>query len=50
MFPLPFPFKTYKICANHLIGSNIELQPMNGNDKVWIWAAQVCVRAHILPL
>ncbi|KAK8396428.1 hypothetical protein O3P69_005465 [Scylla paramamosain] len=32
--------QTYKICANHLITSNIDLQPLKGNDKVWIWAAQ----------
>ncbi|KAK4319922.1 hypothetical protein Pmani_009183 [Petrolisthes manimaculis] len=32
--------QTHKICANHHIAANIELQPMMNNDKVWLWAAQ----------
>ncbi|KAK8724994.1 hypothetical protein OTU49_011020 [Cherax quadricarinatus] len=32
--------QTHKICANHLVTANIDLQPMKNNDKVWIWAAQ----------
>ncbi|KAG0717434.1 E3 SUMO-protein ligase RanBP2 [Chionoecetes opilio] len=32
--------QTYKICANHLISANTELQAMIANDKAWIWAAQ----------
>ncbi|XP_042203503.1 ranBP2-like and GRIP domain-containing protein 3 isoform X1 [Homarus americanus] len=32
--------QTHKICANHLVTENIDIQPMKKNDKVWIWAAQ----------
>ncbi|XP_050685892.1 E3 SUMO-protein ligase RanBP2-like isoform X2 [Eriocheir sinensis] len=32
--------QTHKICANHLITSNIEVQPLVGSDRAWIWAAK----------
>ncbi|XP_077972668.1 E3 SUMO-protein ligase RanBP2-like isoform X2 [Styela clava] len=28
-----------KICCNHLIGKDLELQPMPKSDKAWIWHA-----------
>ncbi|XP_066979899.1 E3 SUMO-protein ligase RanBP2 isoform X2 [Macrobrachium rosenbergii] len=32
--------QTHKVCANHLIHSTIDVQPMKNNDKAWMWAAQ----------
>jgi len=29
--------KTYKVCANHLITSDMKLQPNVGSDRSWVW-------------
>jgi len=29
--------KTYKVCANHLITSDMKLQPNIGSDRSWVW-------------
>lgn len=45
-----FIFQTHKICANHFVTANIDLQPMKNNDKVWIWAAQVYCSVNLIVL
>ncbi|KAI0335512.1 hypothetical protein GY45DRAFT_1240517 [Cubamyces sp. BRFM 1775] len=29
--------KTYKVCANHAISSDMRLQPNIGSDRSWVW-------------
>jgi len=29
--------KTHKVCANHLVTSDMKLQPNVGSDRSWVW-------------
>ncbi|KAK7072855.1 hypothetical protein SK128_020456 [Halocaridina rubra] len=41
--------QTHKVCANHLVLSSMDIQPMKNNDRAWMWAAQDYADEEIRP-